>query len=180
MIMPNSKLSFTSPNHLRILVSCVILLLISACGGGSNTSDTSPVTYTSVLTGANEVQAVVSTGTGTGTATLNTSTRVLSGSVQLTNLTATFAHIHQGASGTNGSVIVTLTDQGNGTWAVPASTVLTEAQAAAFTTNGLYFNVHTLANPNGEIRGQIPSVAITPPVTPPVTPLPVIPPVSVY
>lgn len=178
--MSNSKLTFTSPNRLRILMSCVILLLISACGGGSNTSDTPPVTYTSVLTGVNEIPAVVTTGTGTGTATLNTSTRALSGSVQLTNLTATDAHIHQGAIGTNGSVIVTLTDQGNGKWAVPASTVLTEAQAAAFTTNGLYFNVHTLANRNGEIRGQIPSVAITPPVTAPVTPLPVNPPVSSY
>jgi len=32
---------------------------------------------------------------------------------------------------------------------------LTPAQIAAFGTDGLYFNVLTAANPNGEIRGQL-------------------------
>ena len=150
---------FSQTNRFYLILSFLIVGFISACGGG----DSEPsVTYTSVLSGANEVPAAVaSNGSGTGTTTLVTSTRVLSGSIQLSGLTASAAHIHQGSSGVNGPVIVTLADQGSGKWAVPAGTVLTEAQAAAFTTNGLYFNVHTTANPSGEIRGQIPSVALS-------------------
>ena len=38
---------------------------------------------------------------------------------------------------------------------MPAGTVLTDAQYAAYLAGELYFNVHTAANPGGEIRGQI-------------------------
>ena len=158
--MANSKTLLFQTHRRNLILSCAAITFISACGGGGGGSSEPSVTYTSVLSGVNEVSPVATIGSGTATATLFTSTRALTGSIQLTNLTATAAHIHQGASGANGSVIVTLTDQGGGKWAVPAGTVLTEAQAAAFTTNGLYFNVHTAANTSGEIRGQIPSVAI--------------------
>lgn len=168
--MSNFKTLFFQPNRLFLILSCVAVAFISACGGGSSTSNSEPsVTYTSGLSGANEGPIpVASKGSGSGTTTLVTSTRALSGSIQLTDLTASAAHIHQGASGENGPVIVTLVDQGGGKWAVPAGTVLTESQATAFTTNGLYFNVHTAANPSGEIRGQIASDASpTTPATPP-------------
>ena len=155
--MANSKTLLFQTHRRNLILSCAAITFISACGGGGGGSSEPSVTYTSVLSGVNEVSPVATIGSGTATATLFTSTRALTGSIQLTNLTATAAHIHQGASGANGSVIVTLTDQGGGKWAVPAGTVLTEAQAAAFTTNGLYFNVHTAANTSGEIRGQIPS-----------------------
>ncbi len=158
----STNFSWQTPKHLPFnLIAAISFCLAQQLhsfplAGGVGSSEPS-VSYTSVLSGVNEVSPVATIGSGTATATLFTSTRALTGSIQLTNLTATAAHIHQGASGANGSVIVTLTDQGGGKWAVPAGTVLTEAQAAAFTTNGLYFNVHTAANTSGEIRGQIPS-----------------------
>lgn len=161
--MANSKTLLFQTHRRNLILSCAAITFISACGGGGSSEPS--VSYTSFLSGLNEVSPIATIGSGTGTATLFTSTRALTGSIQLTNLTATAAHIHQGASGANGTVIVTLTDQGGGKWAVPAGTVLTEAQAAVFTTNGLYFNVHTAANTSGEIRGQIPSGTQATPAT---------------
>jgi hypothetical protein len=38
---------------------------------------------------------------------------------------------------------------------IKGEATLTAAQAADFTAGKMYFNIHTAANPNGEIRGQI-------------------------
>ena len=76
------------------------------------------------------------------------------GGVSFSGITATNAHIHQAAVGVSGGIIVGLTLNGN-TATVPTGTVLTEAQFQALQAGNLYFNVHTAANPTGEIRGQI-------------------------
>jgi hypothetical protein len=83
-----------------------------------------------------------------------------SGSLTFTGLTsnATAAHIHQGAAGVNGPVIVPLAGGAGataGTWSVPAGTFLTASQLNVLKVGGLYANVHTVNNPAGEIRGQI-------------------------
>ena len=71
------------------------------------------------------------------------------------NLTGapTAAHLHQAAAGVNGPVIVPLAAAGANSFT--GSQVLTAAQAAALTSAGTYVNVHTAANPGGEIRGQV-------------------------
>ena len=106
--MPNSKILLFQTHRRNLILSCAAFTLISACGGGGSSEPS--VSYTSVLSGVNEVSPVATIGSGMGTATLFTSTRALTGSIQLNNLTATAAHIHQGASGANGTVIVTLAD----------------------------------------------------------------------
>lgn len=73
------------------------------------------------------------------------------------------AHIHEGAAGVNGGVKVNttlaagqLTLTGGG--ATLSRTVPIDlAQAAAIAANpaGFYFNMHSTANPNGVIRGQL-------------------------
>ena len=70
-------------------------------------------------------------------------------------MTATAAHIHMGATGANGPVIVPLTDVGAGVWNVPANTVLSADQFKAYKQGNLYFNAHSTAFPGGEVRGQI-------------------------
>src|SRR4030095_16394431 len=88
--------------------------------------------------------------------TLNRVMRTVSGSLTVDGMTATMAHIHIGAVGVNGPIIVNLVESPPGTWSVPAGgATLTEAQATAFVAGELYVNAHTPANPNGEIRGQI-------------------------
>jgi trimeric autotransporter adhesin len=134
-----------------------------------------------VLTGAEEVPAVTTSATGTGNLTVNLGTGAISGSVTFTGLSsnATLAHIHSGAAGANGGVLLALAGGAggtSGTWTVPAGTVLAAEDLNSLITDGLYLNIHSANNQGGEIRGQIKyRIAYTPPLTgsqevPPVSP----------
>ena len=107
------------------------------------------------LIAAEEVPPTSSTATGTGTLVVNPATRAASGSITLSGLTATAAHIHLGAPGVNGPINVPLTDAGGGVFTVPAGTVFTAAQLQAYKQGNLYYNAHSTLFPGGEIRGQI-------------------------
>ena len=107
------------------------------------------------LSAAEEVPANASTATGAGTLVIDPATRAAGGSITLAGMTATAAHIHLGASGSNGAIIVPLTNAGGNVWAVPAGTVLSADQFKAYKQGNLYYNAHSVAFPGGEIRGQI-------------------------
>ena len=66
---------------------------------------------------------------------------------------ATAAHIHMGAKGTSGNVVVPLC--GPCTSGMSGTATLTSSVRSAFKKHLLYVNVHTEKNPNGEIRGQV-------------------------
>ena len=105
------------------------------------------------LSPAEEVPPVKASGSGSGTFRVKDDGS-LSGSVTTTGVQGTMAHIHQGAKGRNGPVIVPLTKKGD-TYTVPEGRKLTEAQMKAWKAGELYVNVHTNANKGGEVRGQI-------------------------
>lgn len=105
------------------------------------------------LSGANEVPPVMTSASGGGMITVGDDGSV-SGSVTTTGVAGTAAHIHQAPAGKNGPVIVPLTKEGD-TYKVPAGAKFTEAQMASFKAGNLYINVHSAANPGGEIRGQL-------------------------
>ncbi|HEY1288231.1 MAG TPA: CHRD domain-containing protein [Burkholderiales bacterium] len=105
------------------------------------------------LSGANEVPPVNAAGSGEGTIRVN-SDGTVSGSVTTSGVQGTMAHIHQGAKGQNGPVIIPLTKSGD-TYTVPAGAKLNDAQMKAFKDGGLYVNVHTAQNKGGEVRGQL-------------------------
>lgn len=105
------------------------------------------------LTGAEEVPPVSTSGSGSGSIRVAADGAV-SGSVSTTGVPGTMAHIHQGAKGQNGPIIIPLTKSGD-TYTVPAGAKLNEAQMKAFKAGGLYVNVHTNANKGGEVRGQM-------------------------
>ena len=107
-----------------------------------------------ILSGGQEVPPVTTTATGSGTIKVLTD-RSVSGSVTTSGVAGTAAHIHMGAKGTNGPVIVPLNKTGDNIWSVPASIRLNDTQYEAFGLGNLYINVHSAANPGGEIRGQI-------------------------
>ncbi len=106
------------------------------------------------LSGNQEVPVVTTDASGRGTISVGED-HAIRGSVMTTGLAGTAAHIHMAATGQNGPVAIPLTKDGNGGWAVPAGTTLTDAQFAAFQAGNLYVNVHTATNKGGEIRGQI-------------------------
>jgi hypothetical protein len=105
------------------------------------------------LSGAQEVPPVKTSASGNGTITVATDKSV-SGSVTTSGVEGTAAHIHDGAPGKNGPVIIPLTKNGN-TWSVPAGSKVTDEQYKNFQAGNLYVNVHSAANKNGEIRGNL-------------------------
>ena len=106
------------------------------------------------LSGAREVPPVTTSATGSGVLAVDTSTGAISGFIVTAGLSATAAHIHDNVVGSNGPVIVPLAG-GPNIWTVPDGATLTAAQITKFSAGGLYYNAHTVANPGGEIRGQI-------------------------
>ena len=105
------------------------------------------------LTGAEEVPPVTTEGTGSGSFRV-AEDGTITGSVTTKGVPGTAAHIHQGAKGKNGPVIVPLTKNGD-TYSVPAGRKLTEAQMKALKEGGLYVNVHTAKHKGGEVRAQL-------------------------
>jgi hypothetical protein len=107
-----------------------------------------------VLSGGQEVPPVTTSATGSGTIIV-AADQSISGKITTTGIKGTAAHIHVAAPGTNGPVIVPLTKDGENGWAVGPGAKLQDAHYQAFKDGNLYINVHSAANPNGEIRGQI-------------------------
>ena len=108
--------------------------------------------------GTQEVPRTGSTATGRGFVTYDSAKRTMAGKLTVTDIAATLAHIHQAPAGTNGPVIVPLTQAaaGSSDWLVSSTTpAMTVEQAQALLSEGLYYNAHSAAFPGGEIRGQL-------------------------
>lgn len=108
------------------------------------------------MNGAQEVPPKTTDGTGMAMATLDTDTGMLDYTVTFSGLSgpATMAHFHGPAmAGKNAGVLVPLGMK-------PVSPIkgmkkLTPAEVKDFEDGMIYVNVHTQANPGGEIRGQM-------------------------
>ena len=106
------------------------------------------------LAGDQEVPAVKTAASGNG-AIVVSSDKSVSGSITTNGIDATAAHIHEGALGKNGPVIVPLTKTSDNTWSVAPGAKLTDAQYASYLAGNLYVNVHSAAHKGGEIRAQL-------------------------
>jgi len=140
--------------------------LLANCGSSSSSSqqqtdggtDGGPVVVKlASLDGAQETPATMTAAFGAGVLAVNTTTGAVSGFIVTSGLSPNAAHVHDAARGTPGGIIVPLSGTaGSDLWVVPdGATPLTAAQIADFIAGNLYFNAHTTANPNGEIRGQL-------------------------
>ena len=108
------------------------------------------------LSSATEVPANTSAGKGTADIDYDAGTKKLSWKLTYSGLTgpATMAHFHGPAEvGKNAAVAVVIPNATSSP--TEGSATLTDAQAADLLAGKYYVNVHTAANPGGEIRGQV-------------------------
>jgi hypothetical protein len=106
------------------------------------------------LSGDMEVPPVRTTASGNAIINVNPDMSV-SGMVATTGVAGTMAHIHHGASGKNGPVLIALDKNGDNGWMVPAGAKLSDAQYRAYKAGELYISVHSAEHKGGEIRGQL-------------------------
>ena len=108
------------------------------------------------LDAKSEVPPNSSAATGTADIDYDPATKKLTWKLTYSGLTgpATAAHFHGPAeAGKNAGVAVPIANAGSSP--VEGSAILTDAQAADMMAGKCYVNVHTAANPGGEIRGQV-------------------------
>jgi hypothetical protein len=130
-----------------------LALLLAGCGSMPSWMGGGQAVHVD-LGGSQEVPPVNVDGTGTGAITV-ASDGAVSGSITTTGVAGVAAHIHMGAIGSNGPVIIPLLKTAPDTWSVPKGAKLTAAQMAAYKKGDLYVNVHTAAHRGGEVRSQI-------------------------
>lgn len=107
------------------------------------------------LDGKQEVPPNTSAGKGTADVDWDAASKKLSWKLNYSGLSgpATAAHFHgPAAPGANAGVAVPISNTASGS---EGSATLTDAQAADLAAGKYYINVHTAANPGGEIRGQV-------------------------
>jgi hypothetical protein len=129
--------------------AALIVLLLSAPAFATT------LQFTARLVGRSETPPTASDGKGEVAASLDTETRVLTYKVTFSGLTgpATMAHFHGPAkTGQSAPPTITVDDPSS---PVSGHAALTEAQITDLRKGLWYFNVHTTANPGGEIRGQL-------------------------
>ena len=131
--------------------------LLAGCGALLPANDKSHlVTFTTQMRGGNEVPPVATSASGQVDAMLNTETNVLRWRLTYTNLSgpARAGHFH-GPAAIGANAGVALPFPGLMGSPMEGSATLTAAQISDLMAGRWYANIHTVANPGGEIRGQM-------------------------
>jgi hypothetical protein len=137
----------------------VVLMALLPCAASAQ------IHFTASLDGAQE-GTVITAATGTGSFDLSEDLTQLHYSISYQGLSGPLsigAHFHTGLPGVAGAVVKTIASAGrpafstlSGTWsATDGSSPLTPALVDSLLAGKVYVNFHTIANPGGEIRGQV-------------------------
>ncbi len=134
----------------------VAVVALSACSSMSGMMPgSSSVALRANLDAKQEVPPNSSPATGMMEGSFNKTTSLLTYKITYSGLTgsATAGHFHGPAStGQNAGVVVPFNNPSN---PIQGSLTLTPGQIADLMAGKWYVNIHTAANPGGEIRGQV-------------------------
>jgi hypothetical protein len=134
-----------------------------------------PIKFCLVLTGSQEVDPVTTTGLGAGTTVLSKDRKKLFFRLYFKDLTSPvkepstgvgFAHFHLGEAGENGPIVKDISNdfvlsadkksgEAMGVWTADDDMPFTKELMEDLKDSKIYVNVHTEANPTGEVRGQV-------------------------
>ncbi|MBI1177783.1 CHRD domain-containing protein [bacterium] len=152
----------TDPQRANILAGKTYVNIHTAANtAGEIRGQISPVTYSGALNGFNERPTQI-TSAGSGFATAALVGRNLHFNLRYSNLatTANNAHIHGPAdSESSAGVLLDLAPFALGSFSTQGNfagkSTLSTSTAGALVDGKTYFNIHTTANTDGELRGQI-------------------------
>lgn len=136
------------------LVLASALGLLAGCNTMSNMMGGDHAGHHVTLSGKSEVPPNDSSATGSGMVMVG-SDRSVKARVTVSGMTATAAHIHEGAANANGPVIVPLEKSGDNTFVSKPDAKLTDSQYQSYKAGRTYLNVHSAAKPGGEVRAQL-------------------------
>jgi Cu/Zn superoxide dismutase len=142
---------------LRIATNLVVATMLALAGAASTIAAAHAETtiLKADLKGSNEVPPNNSTATGKAEATLDTVTRHLAYTITFSGLSGPVvgAHFHgPGETGKNAGIALPFKTVQS---PIEGSATLTENQVADLLAGKWYANLHTAANPGGELRGQM-------------------------
>jgi hypothetical protein len=123
--------------------------------GGLLAARAETITLKAALKGSNEVPPNNSPASGEATATFDTQTKTLTWTITFKDLTgpAVAAHFHgPGEPGKNAGIVLPFKSAQS---PIEGTATLTDAQVADLIAGKWYANIHTAANPGGELRGQM-------------------------
>jgi hypothetical protein len=165
-----------TPRLIALVTAAIALAAVVSAGSGSLLTSSyaqGEQKFTAKMTGKDEVPPHDTKATGNAEFTLSADGKSISYKVDVNNIDkVTVAHIHQGKPGENGPPVVWLFNSSSNPTG-PMNGKLSEGKATSndlvgplkgkqisdlvkiINDGNAYANVHTQANPKGEIRGQI-------------------------
>jgi hypothetical protein len=138
-----------------------IFFIISSVQCSKYEGETEQYAIDSPAAGTQVVPATASTATGKMVGIYNSNKNMLTGAISWAGLSGapTYIHIHgparAGLNRANSQLITISKFQASATGSVIIESPMTESQEGSMIDKMIYFDIHTAAYPNGEIRGQI-------------------------